>query len=43
MQIEPILVAPAVAAPRLLILLIGLLVGGLKHDGRKKAKKSRKK
>lgn len=43
MQIEPILVAPAVAAPMLLILLIGLLVGGLKHDGRKKAKKSRKK
>lgn len=43
MQIEPVLVAPAVAAPMLLILLIGLLVGGLKHDGGKKAKKSRKK
>lgn len=43
MQIEPILVAPAVAAPMLLILLIGLLVGGLKHDGGKKAKKTRKK
>lgn len=43
MQIEPILVAPAVAAPMLLLLLIGLLVGGLKHDGGKKVKKSRKK
>ena len=43
MQIEPILVAPAVAAPMLLLLLIGLLVGGLKHEGGKKAKKSRKK
>ena len=43
MQIEPVLVAPAVAAPMLLILLIGLLVGGLKDDGGKKAKKTKKK
>ncbi len=42
-QIQPTLVAPAVAAPMLLLLLIGLLVGGLKHEGGKKAKKSRKK
>ncbi len=43
MQIEPILVAPAVAAPMLLILLIGLLVGGVKYDSRKKVKRSKKK
>lgn len=28
MQIDPVLVAPAVAAPMLLLLLIGLLAGG---------------
>ncbi len=36
MQIEPILVAPAVAAPMLLILLIWLLLSGPKNSGKKK-------
>lgn len=38
MQIEPVLVAPAVAAPILIILLLWVLI----HDGRKKRKKGKK-
>ena len=36
MQIEPVLVAPAVAAPMLLVLFIWLLVGSPKKSGKKK-------
>lgn len=39
MQIEPILVAPVVAAPMLLLLLIWLLVSGPKKSSRRKKKK----
>lgn len=39
MQIEPILVAPAVAAPMLLILFIWLLASGSEKNDRKKKKK----
>ena len=38
MQIEPVLVAPAVAAPMLLVLLVWLLVSTPKKDGRKNRK-----
>ena len=39
MQIEPILVAPAVAAPMLLLLLIWLLASGPKKSGKKNKRK----
>lgn len=39
MQIEPILVAPAVAAPILLLLLIWLLASGRKKSGKRKRRK----
>lgn len=39
MQIEPILVAPVVAAPMLLLLLIWLLVSGAKKSSKKKKRK----
>ncbi len=39
MQIEPVLVAPVVAAPMLLILLLWLLISGRKKGGEKKKRK----
>lgn len=39
MQIEPVLIAPAVAAPMLLLLFIWLLASGRKKGGKKKKRK----